>query len=214
MTEPKKAEASDYSMQNAMNKLAEIGIIISREKQILFMKKPEEVDDAYLLKVAESLARCTILFTDVFDQWNGSESKGFDAIQKSKDLGERIDIKLYNTGKLEFEQMKKIMARLNRIDDALLLEEVMTPFLTKYAYFCREKKNYQALYFCSSFSTDFVEVFKKHLINEKNRLGNQVERCNLYYQAKLNTRTVTIAWAALGVSVLSILATIVLAIFK
>jgi hypothetical protein len=104
--------------------------------------------------------------------------------------------------------MKKIMARLNRIDDAMAMEEIIPPYLKQYAYLCKEKRLYACLNLCNSLEIDFVEVFMKHIINENKRLENQVERCNLYYQAKLNTTTVKIAWGALILSVISILATI------
>jgi hypothetical protein len=212
MAEAKKE--IDYSLQNAMDKLAQITSIISQDKKKIFMKKPEEVDEELLLKLSRSLLGCATLFNELMDIWSGSKTKGIDAFQKTDKLDERIDIKLYNTGKLDFEQMKRIMARLNRIDDALQMEEVTKPYLMQFKYLCEEKKVFRAFNFANEFQTNFIDVFTKHLLNEKNRLENQVERCNLYYQAKLNTRTVTIAWVALGVSVLSILATIVLAIFK
>ena len=129
-------------------------------------------------------------------------------------MNERIDYKLFNTGKLDFEQMKKIMARLNRIDDALLLDEVITPHLKQYEYLCEQKNIDEGLNMVNWFESNFVEVFKKHLLNEKNRFGNQVERCNLYYQAKLNTTTVKIAWAAFGASILSIALAIVAILMK
>ena len=212
MVEAKKE--IDYSLQNAMNKLAQITLIISQDKQKIFMKKPQEIDEKLLLELSKSLLGCGTLFTELTDIWTGSKSKGIDAFQKTDALDEKIDIKLYNTGKLDFEQMKRIMARLNRIDDALTMEEVITPYLRQLKYLSEGKEVFRAFNFPKEFETNFVEPFTKHLLNEKNRLENQVERCNLYYQAKLNTRTVTIAWAALGVSVLSILAAIILAIFK
>jgi hypothetical protein len=210
MAEAKKE--IDYSLQKAINRLAQITSIISQDKKEIFMKKPEEVDEELLLKLSTSLLGCATLFVELLDIWSGSKTKGIDAFQKTDKLDERIDIKLYNTGKLDFEQMKRIMARLNRIDDALQMEEVTKPYLTQFKHLCEENKVFRALNLANEFQTNFIDVFTKHLLNEKNQLENQVERCNLYYQAKLNTRTVTIAWVALGVSVLSILATIVLAI--
>lgn len=206
MAEAKKE--IDYSLQNAMNKLGQITSIIAQDKEKIFMKKPEEVDEELLLKLSRSLLGCATLFTELMDIWIGSQSKGTDAFQKTDTLDERIDMKLYNTGKLDFEQMKKIMARLNRIDDALRMEEVINPYLRQLKYLCEQKKVFRAFNFANEFETNFVDVFTKHLLNEKNRLENQVERCNLYYQAKLNTTTVKIAWGALIVSFIAILATI------
>lgn len=212
MTEPKKPE---YSLKNVMDTFGAICIIIVPNKNQIFGKKASEVSDELLVKLCGSFVICGDLFNKLLDQWFNSRSQGSDAIQKSQNLDEQIDIKLYNTCKLDFEQMKKTMARLNSIDTLLMgLEQIMPLYIRTYAKLCEEKGLSECLDMCNSFKVYFVERLRKTLELERETLENQVERCNLYYQAKLNTRTVTIAWAALGVSVLSILATIVLAIFK
>lgn len=207
MTEAKRV--SEYSLRNALNKLGEICKIIAENHDKIRTRNPE-VDKELLIKLAESFPKLADLFFEVISLWSDSKLKGPDAFQKSDDLEERIDIRLYETGKLDFGQMKKIMARLSRFDDAMLMEEIITPYLKQYAYLCKEKKLYKALDLCNSFETNFVEVFRKHITNESKRLENQVERCNLYYQAKLNTTTLKIAFGALAASVLSVLISIIL----
>lgn len=54
-----------------------------------------------------------------------------------------------------------------------------------------------------------VDKLSKNLRTEAGRLGNQIERCNLYYQSKLNTTAVKTAYVALVISVLSIFFTII-----
>jgi len=55
-------------------------------------------------------------------------------------LEERIDIKLLQTGKLDFVQFKKIMIRLNRANDALLGLGRIELYISNYKDLCKEKK--------------------------------------------------------------------------
>lgn len=194
MSEAQKEPEREYSLQNAMDKLAEVCAIIVENNEKIFMKKAEEIDAEVLEKLAESLVKCGYLFNEFLYRWDKSELKGPDAFRKSDKLEDRIDIKLYETGKLDFDKMKKVMARLHRIDDIMLMEEIMTPYFRQYANLCKEKGLSHCADLNNSFESNFVERLRTHLENERMRLGNQIERCNLYYQAKLNTRTVRIAW--------------------
>jgi hypothetical protein len=204
----------EYSLQNAMNKLGEICIIVSKNHSKIKMMKPEEVEKELLVELAESFKKLSVLFAELTSLWIGSKFEGVDAYLKSNSLDEKIDIRLYKTGKLDFDQMKKIMARLHRIDDIISMDEIIRPYLREYDYLCKEKGLQEAVEISNSFNINFVEKFRNHVINEGTQLENQIERCNLYYQAKLNTTTVRVAYAALAVSVISILATIVFVIFK
>lgn len=198
------SQTAEPSVQNAINKIAEMCRILSADNKQIFMRKAQDVSDDLLKKLSLSFLKCGDLMNEIMHDWMSSKSKGSDAFQTSEDLKERIDIKLYETSKLDFEQMKKIMSRLHRIDDILLLEEIIPSYLEHYIYLCKQKKLEDYAAFAIDFRENFIDRFTTHVINESNRLEHQVERCNLYYQAKLNTTTVRTAYIALVISLLSL----------
>lgn len=103
------SKEEQYSLEKAMTKLAEIFLKISEDGRSYYLKSATEVDAALLNTFDLSFAGLSILSQEFIDQWLGSRIKGPDAIQSSDQLKERIDIKLFETGKLDFDQMKKIM---------------------------------------------------------------------------------------------------------
>jgi hypothetical protein len=120
-------------------------------------------------------------------------------------LDDRIDVKLYQTNKLDFKQMKRIMIRMHRIDDALIGLERISFYLKHYEDACKHKSLPKYVGLSELLRIYSIEEFSKSLRTEANRLGNQIERCNLYYQSQLNTKTARVAYVALVISALSVL---------
>lgn len=206
------AEKNNCSLENAMKKLAEVLEIVSKDAKAYYLKKPEKVDASILKTIDLSFASLSILMQEFIEQWFNSRYKGTDAIQSSENLKERIDIKLFETGKLDFKQMKKIMTRMNRIDDALLGFERTEFYLIYYEDLCKKNKLTKPAEHAEMFRTSSIVVGKEYLKGEGNRLRNQIERCNLYYQPAIKTKTLNVALVALAISTLSFLLSILNAI--
>lgn len=206
------AGKDSYSLENAMKKLGEIFKIIIEDAKAYYRKKPSEVDDSILKNIDLSFVSLIELMDEFVDQWFSSTTKGSDAIQPSDNLDERIDIKLFDTGKLDFEQMKKIMVRLNRIDDAILGFGRIEQYLLYYEDLCKKKKLTKPAEHTEMFRAANITVAKEYLICEGKRLRNQIERCNLYYQPAIKTKAVRVASVALAISSLSFLLSILNAI--
>ena len=199
------AEKNTYSLENAMVKLAEVLKIVRKDAEAYYLKKPEKVDVSILKTIDTSFASISILMQEFVEQWFNSREKGPDAIQPSADLKERIDIKLFETGKLDFDQMKKIMKRMHRIDDALLGFDRIEFYIRYYEYLCKMHNLTKPAGHAQMFRTSSIIVGKDYLKSEGNRLRNQIDRCNLYYQPAIKTKALNVAYVALAISALSFL---------
>ncbi len=209
----KNPKESSYSLTTALVKLGDILKIISEDSKLYYLKSASEVDDTLLSHIAISFATLSNLFYGFIEQWFNSRLKGPDAIQSSDDLKERIDIKLFETGKLDFEQMKKIMTRMNRNDDGIMGLNRMIFYINYFENLCREKKLVKLVECAKSFRIPCLEEARETLTTENHRLKNQIERCNLYYQPAIKTKAVKIALISLAISSLSFLLAI-LSVFK
>lgn len=116
-----------------------------------------QVTEATLTKTDDLLPELSHLMEEFADHWYGSKHKGPDAMQPSEKLEDRIDIKLFQTGKLDFEQMKKIMVRMNRIDDALMGVGHIIFYFQYYENLYREKN-------LSAF-VESAELFRTSVLN-------------------------------------------------
>jgi hypothetical protein len=193
---------TEYSPQNALNTLAIMLKIIYEDNQDVFLKKPEEVSVDLLKNLSDSFILLSTLFEEVIAEWFGSNSEGFDVFEKSEELGDRLDVKVSEADKLDFEQIRKIMNRMNRLDDALDSLEKISFYLKYYEDLCKQKGLTTYANLSEIFRVYGVEEFTKILRNEIKKRKSQVERNNMYNQAKLNTKTLKIAYAAFFVSVL------------
>lgn len=191
-----------YSLQTALNKLAEIHKIIFEDNPNIFSKKPEEVSVDSLRDLSLLFPSLSTLFKEANEEWFGSKSKGFDAVVRSEKLEDRLDIKVCQTDKLDLKHMEKIMIRMNRLDDALDHLERISFYLKYYEDVCKQKGLTMYANASEIFRVFSIKEFIKSLRIEAKQHRNQIERSNLYYQAKMNTKTLKIAYAALGISVL------------
>lgn len=209
-----KKEETEHSLQNAMNKLAEIVKIVAEDNREIYLKPPSQVDEALLKILSHSFSSLSVLFQEFIDQWYNSRAKGPDAIQTSDDLEDRLDVKLFRTKKLDFEQLKKIMIRMHRIDDALAGLDRVSFLLKYYEDACKEKNLTKYVWLSEIYRVHSVDILRESMRTEARRLGNQIERCNLYNSSVIETKSLTInasalriAYIALAISGLSFLLT-------
>ena len=215
MEEAAQNKKTEPSLQNAVNKLAIILKLIFEDNQDIFLKKPEEVSVDLLNNLSKSFFSISTLFQEVIEEWFGSSPEVFDAIKRSEELVDQLDIEVSESDKLNFEQIRKIMNRTNKIDDALINLEKISLYLKYYEDLCKQKGLTADANLSEILRVYGVEEFAKSLENEVKHHKNQIERNNLYNQAKLNaktlkiaTKTLKIAYAALTVSVLFAILTV------
>ncbi len=199
-------------MEEALKKLTEILRIVSEDAKLYYLKEPDKIDEKILKDVSLSFISISQLSREFADLWFASRLSGEDAIQRSDKLEERIDFKLFGSGKLDFEQMKKMMKRLHRIDDALYGLSRIGSDLKYYRDLCRVKKLDEYAALVDLFLASSLDVARDTLEAEGKKLQNQIERCNLYYQPVIKTRTLWVAVCSLAVSSLAFLITILKAL--
>jgi hypothetical protein len=206
---------TEYSLQNALNKLAIILKLIFEDNPDIFLKKPEEVSVNLLNNLFNSFISISTLFQGVIEEWFGSSPEVFEAIKRSEELEDQLDVEVSETDKLDFEQMRKIMDRMNKIDDALGNLEKISLYLKYYEDLCKQKGLTTDANLSEIFRVYGVEEFAKSLRNEVTHHKNQIERNNMYNRAELNTKTLKIATktkkiacAALVISVLFAILTV------
>jgi hypothetical protein len=200
--ESAKINASTENLtQSAVNKLAIILKMIFEDNQDIFLKKPEEVKVDSLKKLSDSLIPISMLFQEVIEKWFGSGLEGVDAVRLSEGFGDRIEPEITEADRLDFEQIKEIMNTMNKIDEALSSLEKIGFYLKYYGDLCKQKGLVVDANLSEIFRVFGVEEFTKILKNEVKRRKVQIKRNDLYNQAKLNTKTLKIAYTALGVSV-------------
>ena len=191
MAEPtQQNKKTEYSPQNALNKLAIILKTIFEDNQELFLKKPEEVSVELLKKLSESFISLSTLFQEVIEEWAGSDSEGIEGIKSSEELDDRLGI------------IGWLFGNSKPIDEALESLEKISLYLKYYEDLCKQKGLTMYANLSELFRVYGIEEFIKTLRIEVKQHKNQIERSNLYNQAKLNTKTLKIAYASLVISVL------------
>lgn len=209
---PQENTKTKYSLQNAVNKLAIILKLIFEDNPDIFLKKPEEVSVDLLNNFSNSFISISTLFQEVIEEWFGSSPEVFEAIKRSEELEDQLEIEVSETDKLDFEQIRKIMNRMNKIDDALGNLEKISLYLKYYEDLCKQKGLTNNANLSEIFRVYGVEEFAKNLRNEVNHHKNQIERNNMYNRAKLNTKTLKIATKSLKIAdtalIISVLSTI------
>ena len=94
---------------------------------------------------------------------------------------------------------------MNRIDDALMGLNRIKFYLSYYENLCSEKGLIKPADHAKLFRESMIEQAIESVTAEGKRLKNQIERCNLYYQPAIKTKTLKVAYIALGISTLSFL---------
>jgi hypothetical protein len=203
-----KSAEKTYSISSAMEKLGKAVQIVSANSELYYLKKASQITETALREVDSSFDEISSLMSEFAEHWYGSRKQGPDAVPLSDDLNDRIDIKLCQNGKLDFEQMKRIMFRLNGIDEALMGLDRLSYYLKSYQELCREKRLGELVEHAQFFENSILNELRRSIESEAKRLRNQIERCNLYYQPAMKNRTLWVALGSLAISCLAFLLTI------
>jgi hypothetical protein len=208
-TSKKENLKTEDLLQNAVNKLAIILKIIFEDNQDIFLKKPEEVSVKGLNNLSGSFISLSTLFQEVIEEWSEATPEGFDVFRRLEELEDQLDIQVSEADKLDIEQKRKITSRMNRINDGLESLERISVYLKYYEDLCRQKGLTNDANLSELFRVFGIEEFIKILRIEAKKNRKQIERDNLYNnmynQARLNTKTLKIAYTALGISILSVI---------
>lgn len=201
-------KSSDPSLQDCLNKIGKTLEIVIGDSKKYYMKAASEVSEVTLKEVDLSFAKLADIMVEFADCWFGSRCSGPDAVEISSNLDERIDMKLLGTKKLDFKHLKKIMTRLNRADDALLGLHRIAFYVSYYQRLCAEKGLKQLEDHANLFLEGTLNQAIDTVNTEIERYGNQIERCNLYYQNKMVTDAFRIAFISLLVATISVVISI------
>lgn len=199
-----KSEATEEAMQ----KLAKTLKLVSANSELYYLKRPSEVAESALTEVDASFAEIEALLSDFADEWFSSGNQGSNGARFSKSLDDRIDVKLCQNGKLDFAQMKDILFRLNAIDDVMVGLDRISVYIKRYEELCRDKLLSDLAEHAQRFEASILNELRSSIESEGRRLRNQVERCNLYYQPAVKTKTLWVAVLSLVISSLVLLLTI------
>jgi hypothetical protein len=203
-----KSAEKTYSISSAMEKLGKAVQIVSANSELYYLKKASQITETALREVDSSFDEISSLMSEFAEHWYGSRKQGPDAVPLSENLNDRIDIKLCQNGKLDFGQMKRIMFRLNGIDEALMGLDRISLYLKHYQELCRDKRLDEFVEHAQFFEDSILNELRRSIESEAKRLRNQIERCNLYYQPAMKNRTLWVALGSLAISCLAFLLTI------
>jgi hypothetical protein len=201
---PEEADATETAMQ----KLAKAIRLVSANSELYYLKKPADVTETALRDVDGSFAEIEALLSEFADEWFGNRNRGVNTVSLSENLDDRIDVKLCMNGKLDFEQMKKIVFRLNAIDDVVVGLDRISLYIKRYEELCRDKLFSDLAEHAQHFEESILNELRRNVESEARRLRNQIERCNLYYQPAMKTKTLWVAVLSLAISSLAFLLTI------
>jgi hypothetical protein len=199
-----EADATEIAMQ----KLAKAIRVVSANSELFYLKKPADVTETALRDVDSSFSEIEALMSEFADEWYDSRNQGFGAVRLSENLNDRIDVKLCQNGKLDFQQMKRIVLRLNAIDDVMVGLDRISLYIKRYGELCRDKLLGDLAEHAQHFEASILNELRRSVESEARRLRNQIERCNLYYQPAMKTKTHWVALVSLGISSLAFLLTI------
>jgi len=202
-------EPSSVTLQSAIETLAKALKIVVKDSKKYYRKNASDVSESTLLEIDKSFIPLSNLLLDFGKSWIDSHSSGPDAVEKSLQLSERIDVKLLQTGKLDFEQFEKIIVRLNRADDALLGLKRISFYISYYRNLCAEKKLVQPKEHAELFIDTVLNEVKDIIERNSERLNNQIARCNLYYQNRIEHKMFQLALVSLGISTAALVYTVI-----
>ena len=201
-----RSREEQYSIELAMQKLDKTIQVFSANSEFYYLKKTADVTEATLRGVGDSFAEVESLMSEFAEAWYGSRKQSADC--PPGNLNDRIDVKLCQNGKLDFEQMKRIVLRLNAVDDVVVGLDRISLYVNRYEELCREKQLGDLVEHAQIFENSILNELRRSIESEATRLRNQIERCNLYYQPAMKTKTLWVAVLSLAISTLAFLLTI------
>lgn len=204
------SQTEQTSLQDCMNLLNESLKIVMADSRKYYIKDASEVTKEEVYEVSKSLVAVSTLLNRFNQCWIDSKRSGPDAILTSHKLGERIDMKLVQTGKLDFQQFRKIIARMSRADDALLGLNRISLYINSFLNLCSRKGLDKQAETTRIFIEGVLNRAIEWVKSDAERYANQIDRCNLYFQNVLKSRTFKVAIGSLFVSSVAVLLTILI----
>ncbi len=198
-----KSREAKYSTESALLKLNKTVQVFSAFSQSYYLKKSSEVTETVLRDAGDSFAEGEALLAEFAEIWYGS--RGTFAECSAGNLSDRIDVKLCQSGKLDFTQMKRIVLRLNVIDDVIVGLDRISLYVKRYQDLCREKMLTDLAERAQVFENSILTELRRSINSEATGLRNQIERCNLYYQPAMKSKTLWVAVLSLAISSLAFL---------
>lgn len=196
------------SLQDSINDLVKALDIVTANFKKFYGRDASQVSNNDLNNVLPHFVPLTTALKESSMKWIESRHSGPDAVMVSKKLEDRIDIKLLKSGKLDFEQMKKIMIRMNRADDALLGLDRIDSYISVYRRLCAQKGLAQTKDTADLFVELILNPAKGIIQSDIERYRNQVQRLNLYFQNKLSSKVFKVAFISLLFSAIAVLLSI------
>jgi hypothetical protein len=202
------------SSDGAMRELACVLSKISEDSKRYYLKNADEVTNEVLMDVDTSSAYLSDSMEQFAFHWFGSRLSGPDAVELSKELKDRIDIKLIQTGKLDFKQFGRIINRLHRNHDALFGLSRCVFYTSYYTDLCAKKNLVR--------QKEHAELPEKYVLKQAEdsikwdtlRLEKQLERCSLHFQSKIKSDTFKVAFVSLLISSMALLVTVLNSLLK
>lgn len=212
-----KTKNESISLQNARKIMVEALQLVIKDSKKYYPKRASDVlenvvneVDSHFIELSELLGKFSFV-------WIDSRKSGPDAISPSSNLEDRIDIKVLQTGILDFEQLKRIMIREHTADDARSAFDRISFYRSYFMNLCHEKKLQKQV--------DDVKLFFKivlfpaiaHVNWDSERLTKQVQRCNLYYQSqhtkessRLQKSQSRLTKSSIGIAILAVIISLVI----
>ncbi len=141
------------------------------------------------------------------DYWKASFTKGKTAIQTDIGIKGSIDMKLFLTGKLDLNQMKKILIRFDCSNSAIKGINTLQFSIDGYKIFS-EKLGDADCVTSALITQELIELQRSIIEQETKELNTQLQNVNIFYQNKMLTRTTKIAYLSLIVALLAFFLTI------
>ena len=179
--------SSEPSLEGASKKLLEALAIVTNEYSSPYHARlAKNIPSKEFLKISAVFLRVAIKLKEFQTFWFDSYKKGKDAFTQN------IDIELIESGKLDMVLFKKIIHRSSRGEDFLRALKRIRFYAVD---FLQKSINQKSK--ATGTAEDFLGMLIDPLIvtveGDLIRLKGRIERCNLYFQNKLNRQMFLLA---------------------
>jgi hypothetical protein len=179
---------SEPSIDEAKRTVAEALKIIKREYESpFFARRAEKMSSNDFLKAAKGFAEASMKISASRILWLRSFQEGKDAIK------EKIDVKLLEEGKLDMDLFGRIIKRSSDGEHILRVLNQIEFYSAEFLQKCQTKE--RARETIKLIRSIVLRPCIKNMERDLSRMRNQIERCNLYFQNRLNMR---MFWLSIG----------------
>ncbi len=195
-------------MELSLEKISMAGKKFNDDFEAYCLKTDAEITEETFRKLFESSLEVVRLLNQFLEKWFASREKGTYSLETSGKIKLSLTSKLFQTGRLDKKLLKNILNRLEYSDAVITSLVNMSYIIATYQKACHEKGFHQ-VESTAIHLEEIVDLTKFSLESENRLLQNQIDRCTLYYQSKINTDAFRVAFASLVLSTVAILLAIV-----